>query len=123
MKNEIHDLIYADECYAIMGACFVVYRDKGCGFVKPVYQECLRWTPKFGHLGFLENLPSREVEKLQPVNRLGSGAFKTRQPDSFCWPWPYICTPRPPYRFHYAINFSTSLPCTSVSRKSRPWKR
>ena len=24
-----------------MGACFEVYKDKGCGFHEPVYQECL----------------------------------------------------------------------------------
>lgn len=35
------DLIFKDESYAIMGACFEVYKDKGCGFVEPVYQECL----------------------------------------------------------------------------------
>lgn len=35
------DVIYRDESYAIMGACFEVYKEKGCGFVEPVYQECL----------------------------------------------------------------------------------
>jgi GxxExxY protein len=35
------DLIYKDESYAIMGACFEVYKEKGCGFLEPVYQECL----------------------------------------------------------------------------------
>ncbi len=35
------DLIFKDESYAIVGACFEVYKDKGCGFVEPVYQECL----------------------------------------------------------------------------------
>ncbi len=35
------ELIYKEECYAIMGACFSVYKYKGCGFVEPVYQECL----------------------------------------------------------------------------------
>jgi GxxExxY protein len=24
-----------------MGACFEVYKEKGCGFLEPVYQECL----------------------------------------------------------------------------------
>jgi len=24
-----------------MGACFEVYKQKGCGFLEPVYQECL----------------------------------------------------------------------------------
>jgi len=35
------DLIYKEESYAIMGACFEVYKEKGCGFLEPVYQECL----------------------------------------------------------------------------------
>ena len=35
------DILYKDESYAIMGACFAVYKDKGCGFLEPVYQECL----------------------------------------------------------------------------------
>ena len=34
-------VIFRDEAYAIMGACFAVYRDKGCGFLEAVYQECL----------------------------------------------------------------------------------
>jgi GxxExxY protein len=35
------ELIYKDEAYKIIGACFEVYNDKGSGFVEPVYQECL----------------------------------------------------------------------------------
>lgn len=35
------ELIYKDESYAIMGACFEVYKEMGPGFVEPVYQECL----------------------------------------------------------------------------------
>ena len=35
------DLLFKDESYDIMGACFEVYKDKGCGFLEPVYQECL----------------------------------------------------------------------------------
>ena len=34
-------IIYKDESYAIMGACFEVYKEKGGGFLEPVYQECL----------------------------------------------------------------------------------
>lgn len=34
------ELIYKEECYWIMGACFEVYREMGCGFLEPVYQEC-----------------------------------------------------------------------------------
>ena len=35
-------IIYKDESYAIMGACFEVYKEKGSGFLEQVYQEeCL----------------------------------------------------------------------------------
>ena len=35
------DILYKEESYQIMGACFEVYKDKGAGFLEPVYQECL----------------------------------------------------------------------------------
>jgi len=35
------ELIYKDECYRIIGACFEVYKEKGCGFLEPVYDDCL----------------------------------------------------------------------------------
>ena len=35
------EVLYAEESYKIVGACFEVYNDKGCGFLEPVYQECL----------------------------------------------------------------------------------
>ena len=35
------DIVYKEESYKIMGACFEVYKVMGCGFVEPVYQECL----------------------------------------------------------------------------------
>ena len=34
-------LVLEKETFAIRGACFEVYREKGCGFVEAVYQECL----------------------------------------------------------------------------------
>ena len=34
-------LILEDETYAIRGACFEVYKEKGSGFLESVYQECL----------------------------------------------------------------------------------
>ena len=30
-----------EETYQILGACFEVYNEKGCGFTEPVYQQCL----------------------------------------------------------------------------------
>jgi len=34
-------LLHEDETYRIRGACFEVYKEKGCGFLEAVYQECL----------------------------------------------------------------------------------
>ena len=35
------EIVYKNESYTIIGACFEVYNEKGCGFLEPVYQECL----------------------------------------------------------------------------------
>jgi GxxExxY protein len=35
------ELIYAQETYGIVGACFEVYNEKGNGFLEPVYHDCL----------------------------------------------------------------------------------
>lgn len=37
----MNDIIYREECFKIIGACMAVYKDKGSGFLEPVYQECL----------------------------------------------------------------------------------
>ena len=34
-------LLYEEDTFKIIGACFEVYKDKGCGFLEGVYQECL----------------------------------------------------------------------------------
>ena len=49
-KNLVSDLIFQDEGYAILGACFEVYKNKGCGFHEPVYQECLGIECEFCHV-------------------------------------------------------------------------
>jgi GxxExxY protein len=36
------EILFKDESYKIIGACFEVYKQKGCGFTEPVYQECLQ---------------------------------------------------------------------------------
>ncbi len=35
------EIVLAQESYLIIGACFEVYNEMGCGFLEPVYQECL----------------------------------------------------------------------------------
>jgi GxxExxY protein len=34
-------ILFKEECFAIQGAVFEVYREMGCGFLEAVYQECL----------------------------------------------------------------------------------
>lgn len=50
------EIIFKAESYAIMGACIEVYRTKGCGFVEPVYQECLRIELAHRDIPFIEQL-------------------------------------------------------------------
>ncbi len=35
------EILYKEESYRIIGACFEVYKEMGCGFLEAVYQECL----------------------------------------------------------------------------------
>lgn len=37
----MNKLIHEEETYAILGACFEVYKEKGGGFLEAVYQESL----------------------------------------------------------------------------------
>ena len=39
--NTENKIIYPEESYKIMGACFNVYKEMGPGFLEAVYQECL----------------------------------------------------------------------------------
>lgn len=51
-------LVQEKETYEILGACFEVYREKGCGFLEAVYQECLGM--EFG----LRGIPSQALVPL-----------------------------------------------------------
>jgi len=37
------ELLFKEETYRIRGACYEVYKEKGCGFAAPVYQECMEF--------------------------------------------------------------------------------
>ncbi len=38
-------IIYRVESYEIMGACFEVYEEKGCGFLKPFTRSVWKLNP------------------------------------------------------------------------------
>lgn len=49
----LENVLYADESYKIVGACFEVYNEMGCGFLEPVYQECLEIELGFQGIPFV----------------------------------------------------------------------
>ncbi len=72
------DFIYSDESYKIIGSCFNVYNEKGCGFLEPVYQECMEIDLEFQQIPFR---PQAELELIYR-NRL----LKNRYiPDLICY--------------------------------------
>ena len=67
-------LMFEEECYAILGACFEVYRGKVCGFLEVVYQECLEI--EFG----LRGVPARPLVPL-PLTHEGLRLKKKNEVD------------------------------------------
>ena len=55
------DILYKDESYKIIGACFEVYNQKGFGFTEPVYQECLQFEFSLQNIPFVAQ-PELELE-------------------------------------------------------------
>ena len=72
------ELIYPDESYAIMGACFDIYNDKGCGFHEPVYHDCMGIE-----LG-LRQIPFAHEPSLALTYK-GFSLKHTYSPDFTCW--------------------------------------
>ena len=73
----MNDIIFKDESYRIIGACFEFYNEKGCGFTEPVYQECLEIE-----LG-LQSLPFVAQAHL-PLSYKGKPLRQRFQPDFVC---------------------------------------
>ena len=71
-------IVLKDESYAVMGACFEVYREKGYGFIEPVYQECLEIE-----LG-LQSIPFAALPKL-PLTYKTRTLKKIFRPDFICY--------------------------------------
>lgn len=68
----------SDETYRILGACFEVYNELGCGFLEAVYQECL--AIEFGSAG----IPF-EQQKLLGLSYKGRTIEKSYIVDFVCF--------------------------------------
>ena len=64
--------IFEDETYAIRGAIFEVYRERGRGFLEAVYHECLE---KEFHNQNIEFVTEQEIQ-LRYKNKLLLQTFK-----------------------------------------------
>ena len=53
----IDDFPLKDETYQVLGACFEVYNEMGCGFLESVYQECLELELVSSGIPFEAQLP------------------------------------------------------------------
>jgi GxxExxY protein len=53
------ELIYKDESYAIVGACFEVYNELGNGFDESIYHEALEIELTSRNIPFVSELPIR----------------------------------------------------------------
>ena len=72
------EIVYPEESYRIIGACFEVYNELGCGFLEPVYHECLML--EFGMRGIL----FRSKADLQLTYK-GEILKQVYQPDFVCF--------------------------------------
>lgn len=74
----MNNIIHADECYKIIGACFEVYREKGSGFLEPVFQECLEMELQ------LQGIPV-EAQRPMPLSYKGRPLSQTYRADFLCY--------------------------------------
>jgi GxxExxY protein len=68
----------ADEVYAILGACFEVYKRMGCGFLEAVYQECLEIEFEYRDIPFISQPDLKLTYRDRELK-------KTYEPDFVCY--------------------------------------
>ena len=71
-------LINADETHALLGACFEVYTEKGCGFLEAVFQECLDLELTDRRIPF-------QAHPLLKLSYKGRQLKQVYQPDFLCF--------------------------------------
>ena len=74
----MNQLIYEQETYVLRGAVYEVYREMGCGFLEPVYQECLEKELEMRDVPFIR-------EQKLPLSYKGKPLTQTYRPDFICY--------------------------------------
>lgn len=70
-------ILYKEESYKIIGACFEVNRETGCGFLEAVYQECMEIELRLQGIPYVAKKPLKLEYKSCPL-------VSTYQPDFVC---------------------------------------
>ena len=70
--------MFKEESYTIVGACFDVYREKGCGFLEPVYQECMELELRLQGIPYVAQKPLALEYKGSPLR-------SRYEPDFVCY--------------------------------------
>jgi GxxExxY protein len=74
----MNQIIYPEQSYKIMGACFEVYKEKGSGFLEAVFQECLEMELADQGIPFVAQLRLNLTYKGRPLKQ-------TYEPDFVCY--------------------------------------
>lgn len=72
------EFYYKDESYKVLGAVFEVYKNKGCGFLEEVYQECLEIEFR------KQGIPAVSKPRLE-LEYKGQKLKKYYEPDMVCY--------------------------------------
>ena len=72
------DFPLKEETYQVLGACFEVFNEMGCGFLETVYQECFERELASCNVPFVAQQPIDLVFKGQELRR-------TFSPDLLCF--------------------------------------
>ncbi len=72
------ELLFKEESYKIVGACIEVYREKGCGFLEPVYHECMVIEQR------LQGIPFAS-KRLLALEYKGAPLQCSYEPDFICY--------------------------------------
>jgi len=63
------ELVHEELSYKIRGAVFEVYKEKGCGFLEGVYQECLEIEMGLQEIDFMVQYPLKMEYKGHPLKK------------------------------------------------------
>jgi GxxExxY protein len=72
------EILFRDEAFTVIGACMAVHKDKGNGFVEPVYQDALEVELELSGIPF-------DPQRNYPIQYRGRELKHTYTPDLLCF--------------------------------------